>query len=114
MLSTIRREPALLSGLVSAAIALAVAFGLDLSGEQTGAIMAVTAAVLAILVRSQVTPTVTVAAEEPKPGGATIAGPAAAEADPGLSVGDEVTVTRTDPSPPPPEVGGARAGKDSP
>lgn len=54
----IRREPALVTGFVAAVIALAVAFGLDLSGEQTGAIMAVTTAVLAFITRAQVTPTV--------------------------------------------------------
>lgn len=53
----IRREPALVVGLVQAILALVVAFGLDLSGEQTAAILAVTAAVLAFVVRSQVTPT---------------------------------------------------------
>ena len=50
------REPALILGLVQAAIALGVAFGLDLSIEQTGAILAVTAALLAVITRSQVTP----------------------------------------------------------
>lgn len=51
------REPALILGAVQAVIALAIAFGLDLSVEQTGAILAATAAVLAVIVRSQVTPT---------------------------------------------------------
>lgn len=57
ILDRIRREPALVTGAVSALIALGVAFGLDLSGEQTGAIMAVVTAVLAFVTRSQVTPT---------------------------------------------------------
>lgn len=52
----IKKEPALVSGLVAAVIALGVSFGLDLSEEQIGAIMAVTAAVLALVVRSQVSP----------------------------------------------------------
>lgn len=52
----IRNEPALVTGVVSALIALGVSFGLDLSGEQTGAIMAAVAAVMALVVRQQVTP----------------------------------------------------------
>lgn len=63
ILDRIRREPALVTGLVSAGIALLVAFGLELTGEQTGAIMAVVVAVLAVVTRSQVTPTVDVADE---------------------------------------------------
>lgn len=57
MLTTIRREPALITGLIQAVLALVVAFGLDLSGEQTASILAVSAAVLAVVVRSQVRPT---------------------------------------------------------
>jgi len=53
----IRREPALVSGLVTAVLALVVAFGVDLSQEQTGAILAVVAAVMALVTRAQVTPT---------------------------------------------------------
>lgn len=56
MLNRIRTEPALVSGLVQTVLALVVAFGLDLSNEQTAAILAVTAAVLALVVRSKVTP----------------------------------------------------------
>lgn len=52
----IRREPALVSGLVTAVLALVVAFGVDLSQEQTGAILAVVAAVMALVTRAQVTP----------------------------------------------------------
>lgn len=52
----IQREPALVTGIVGALIALGVAFGLDLTGEQIGAIMAVTTAVLALVTRAQVTP----------------------------------------------------------
>lgn len=51
------REPALIIGATQALIALAVAFGLDLSPEQIGAVLAVTAAVLGMVTRSQVTPT---------------------------------------------------------
>ena len=57
MLDRVRREPALVSGLVAAVIALVVSFGLELSPEQIGSIMAVVAALLAFVVRSQVTPT---------------------------------------------------------
>lgn len=57
ILDRIRQEPALVTGAVAAIIALLVAFGLDLSGEQTGAIMALVTAALAFVTRSQVTPT---------------------------------------------------------
>ena len=50
------REPALVLGAVQAVLALVVAFGLKLSVEQTGAILAATAAILAVVTRSQVTP----------------------------------------------------------
>lgn len=52
----IRREPALVTGFTAAVIALAVAFGLELSGEQTGAIMALVTAVLGFVTRAKVTP----------------------------------------------------------
>lgn len=51
-----KREPAIIVGVVQAIIALALAFGFDLSTEQVGAILAVVAAVLALVTRSQVTP----------------------------------------------------------
>ncbi len=57
LLERIKNEPAVISGIVAAALALLLAFGADLSTEQIGSIMAVVAAVLALLVRSQVTPT---------------------------------------------------------
>jgi hypothetical protein len=57
MIDRIRNEPALVAGLVQAVLGLLLAFGLELSIEQVGAIMAVTAAVLAFVVRSVVTPT---------------------------------------------------------
>ena len=56
MTDRIRNEPALVIGLVQATLALVIAFGLELSEEQVGAVLAVTAAVLALVVRSQVTP----------------------------------------------------------
>jgi uncharacterized membrane protein len=56
MLARIRTEPALVSGLIAAALALGISFGLPVSAEQLGFIMAAVTAVLAVLVRSQVTP----------------------------------------------------------
>lgn len=51
------REPALILGLIQAVLALAIGFGLDISPEQFGLIMAASAALAAVIVRSQVTPT---------------------------------------------------------
>lgn len=51
------REPALILGLVQTVLALVLAFGVELSTEQTGTILAVTAAFLAVVTRSKVTPT---------------------------------------------------------
>lgn len=59
----IRREPALVTGLVSAVVALVTSFGLHLTDEQVGAITAVTIAIMAIVTRSQVTPAVDVVAQ---------------------------------------------------
>ena len=53
----IQTEPALVSGFIAAALALAAAFGLRLTGDQIGTILAIVSAGLALLVRSQVTPT---------------------------------------------------------
>lgn len=50
------REPALILAAVQSVLALVVAFGLDLTVEQTGALLAVTAAVLGVVTRSKVTP----------------------------------------------------------
>jgi Na+/H+ antiporter NhaB len=44
--------------LVQTALVLAVSFGLKLSPEQTGAILALTAVVLGLITRSQVSPAV--------------------------------------------------------
>lgn len=79
LLSIIRNEPALISGLVTALIALFTAFGLDLTNEQVAGITGVSAAVLAIAVRSQVTPSSRVSAEKDKKTGADIAGEAASD-----------------------------------
>lgn len=56
-----RREPALITGLATALIALGVSFGLDLTEEQVGAIMGVVIIVAALVTRTQVTPV------DPKP-----------------------------------------------
>lgn len=77
MLEQIKREPALIYGLVSAVIALILAFGVDLSNEQVGTIMAVVVAIMAIITRASVTPNVTVAAKERDAG--LVAGQAAPE-----------------------------------
>lgn len=50
------REPAMVLALVQAVLALVVAFGLNLEPAQIGAILAVSAVVLGLITRSQVTP----------------------------------------------------------
>lgn len=50
------REPALILGALTALIALAVGFGLDVTEEQVGLILAAVSAVMALIIRSQVTP----------------------------------------------------------
>jgi uncharacterized membrane protein YeaQ/YmgE (transglycosylase-associated protein family) len=50
------REPAAILGLVGAAIAVGVSFGLNITPEQVGLIMAFTSAVIGFITRSQVTP----------------------------------------------------------
>lgn len=51
------REPAVILGCVNAGIALSVGFGLPVSIEQAALINAFVAAVIAVLTRSQVSPT---------------------------------------------------------
>jgi hypothetical protein len=53
----VKNEPALAIALLQAVIAVAVSFGLDLSPEQVGSILALAAAAAAALVRQRVTPT---------------------------------------------------------
>ena len=55
--NVLRNEPVLIQGLVQAVLGVVLAFGVDLSNEQVGAIMAVTAVVLSIIARMFVTPT---------------------------------------------------------
>ena len=50
------REPSMVLALVQAVIVLLVTFGLQLTPEQTGAILSVTAIVLGLITRSRVTP----------------------------------------------------------
>lgn len=59
----IAREPALISGVVQATLALVVAFGLDLTADQVATILAVTAALLALVTRALVTPAAEVVAQ---------------------------------------------------
>ena len=51
-----KREPVLLMALIQAAIALGVSFGLKLSADQVGTIVAFMAAALSFIARTQITP----------------------------------------------------------
>jgi hypothetical protein len=64
---SVRTEPALVIGLLQAVIAVAVSFGLHLSPEQVGALVALLAAAGAVFVRRQVTPVAGVPAPAPQP-----------------------------------------------
>jgi hypothetical protein len=55
-MSLLTKEPAALAGLVQSVLALAVSFGVKLSAEQVGAILAVTTVALGFWVRSRVSP----------------------------------------------------------
>ncbi len=50
------REPVMYLGLLQTLLAAGVGFGLNLSGEQVGLIMAASAALLAFIARSRVSP----------------------------------------------------------
>lgn len=52
----LNNEPTLIIGAIGAIIAVAVGFGLPVTPAQVGLIMAAVSAVLALIVRSQVTP----------------------------------------------------------
>lgn len=56
-MNAIRKQPVAFAAVIEAALALIVAFGLDLTGEQVGAIVALSTAVLALPVWYSVTPT---------------------------------------------------------
>jgi hypothetical protein len=51
------KEPVLVLAMVQSGIALVTSFGMSLTAEQIGAILAFTSAVLGVVARSQVTPT---------------------------------------------------------
>ena len=57
VVARIRREPALVAGVLQALLALLLAFGVPLTTTQVAAILGFAAAVLALLVRRKVTPT---------------------------------------------------------
>lgn len=59
------REPALILGLVTALLALAIAFGLDLSPSQQGSITALVIAIMAVVTRTQVAPVDSITEEPP-------------------------------------------------
>lgn len=56
-MNVVKNEPVLIQSLVQAILGLVLAFGVDLSNEQTGSIMAVVAVILAIVARMFVIPT---------------------------------------------------------
>src|SRR5262249_48266167 len=54
----VRQQPVYCQGVIQAIIALAVSFGANLSSGQVGALTAATAAILAFVTQTQVTPVV--------------------------------------------------------
>jgi hypothetical protein len=56
MISFIKSEPVALQGMFQTTLALLCSFGFKLTVEQTGSILALTAAVLAVVTRSAVSP----------------------------------------------------------
>ena len=50
------REPVMIMALVQSAVALSISFGVGLSAEQVGAIMAFSAAIVGFITRTQVSP----------------------------------------------------------
>jgi len=54
--SRITQEPVMTLAIIQMALALFVSFGLQLSGEQVGALVAFSAAILAWIARSKVSP----------------------------------------------------------
>ena len=51
-----KSEPALILGAVNALLALGVGFGLHLTAEQVGLVNAAVAAIMAVIIRQNVTP----------------------------------------------------------
>ena len=66
-MNIVKNEPVLIQSLVQAVLGLFLAFGINLSNEQTGSIMAVVAVILAIIARMFVTPTNKVNGNTPTP-----------------------------------------------
>lgn len=56
LVERVNAEPVMVLAVIQAALALGVSFGLGLSGEQVGAILALTAAILGLIARQKVTP----------------------------------------------------------
>jgi hypothetical protein len=56
LVERVNGEPVMVLAVVQATLALATSFGLGLSGEQVGAILAVSAAILGLIARQKVTP----------------------------------------------------------
>ena len=50
------KDPVLVMGVVQAVLALVISFGVGLSADQVGTVTAVSAALLALLARSKVSP----------------------------------------------------------
>lgn len=74
LLQRITREPALLTGVVTSGLGLAVLFGINITKEQVGGIVLFLGAVMG-LVRFLTTPAAEVVVQE-KPDGTVVAGPA--------------------------------------
>lgn len=56
LIERVNAEPVMVLAVVQAVLALGTSFGLGLSAEQVGAILAVSAAVLGLIARQKVTP----------------------------------------------------------
>jgi hypothetical protein len=67
MWARIQQEPVMFQSIIQAVLALGVAFGTALSVEKIGAILALSAAVLSFMTRSQVTPTINLTPQSTTP-----------------------------------------------
>jgi len=98
MLAKIKDNPALIVGAITAIVSLLAAFGLAITGAQSGAITAVALAVLTLIsagvTRSQVSPSARVAALVNPATGVVEAGPAS-DVQTGVPV--EITTGAVDP-----------------
>lgn len=59
-------EPVVIVGALEAVLALAIGFGLDITAEQMSLVLAAVTAVMAVFVRSRVTPTTKVLTVDPE------------------------------------------------